>query len=264
MVKKYIQWVAPVSAIAYTHTRVERSTDGGSNYAEFTVLNDPSWTSNGIPIALSAAVDLIGDSGYYYRIRFYDSVNAVFSDYSTPMRGSDFRGYCTIDDVRNFTNVQSAEYSDTAIQMFIDTTTRRIDLKMGRTWQGVQTVVDSLIDGDGSDTLMLPHGDIGTISALAFDVSGDGQWTTIPVTDLYLYNEQGFCALKTSTATYKNFPKYRQSIKISYTWGNEDPTEDIRSLCLLMVANMMKLDNTRLASIEEIFGEQHRARFSIP
>jgi hypothetical protein len=247
-VKKYITWVAPTSQEAYTHTEVWVSTGGA--YTEFTTANDPNYTADGIVIANSYAVDKIGASGNYYKIRFYDNVGLVWSDYSEPMRGSDYRGYCSILDVRNYTNVQSAEYSDAAVQMMIDTNTKSIDTYTGRTWQGVETETDAYFDGNGRRFMHFDN-DISAVTSLAIDDDDDGAYTAISAAQFYVYTDRGGIWLK-DDAEVETFVQGRLTVKMSYTHGHADPTDDVRHLCILMVANMMKMDNTRTSMIREL------------
>jgi hypothetical protein len=249
-VKKYITWVAPTSQEAFTHTEVWVSTNAGVTYTEFTTANDPNYTADGIVIANSYSVDKIGASGNYYKIRFYDNVGLVWSDYSEPMRGSDFRGYCSILDVRNYTNVQSTEYSDAAVQMMIDTVTATIDLDLNRTWQGVETSTDVYIDGNGRNYMFIDN-DLQTVTSLAIAETLNGDFTVIPSNMYYLYKDKGAILLDVD-ADPSVFTRNRRSVKISYTHGFADPTDQIRMLCILRVANIMKMDNTRTAMIEDI------------
>ena len=251
MVKKYLNWIAPGTEQAYTHTEVWKSTNQGVSWDEFTTANDPDYGADGILLGKTFAVDLVGDSGHWYKIRFYDNVNTVYSDYSDYMRGSDFRGYCTILDVRNYTNVQPGEYSDAAVQMLIDTCTSSIDNSCNRTWQGITTVTDAYLDGNGSSFLPISVSDLHTVTALAVDQEGHGTFTDITSTLFYVYTDRGGILLD-ALAEATLFPNGRRRVKISYTHGFADPTDTVRHLCILMVANMMKMDVTRTAMIREI------------
>jgi hypothetical protein len=251
MVKKYIKWIAPETAEAFTHTEIWKSTNQGVSCAEFTTANDPLYGADGMVITAVSAVDLLGAAGHWYKIRFYDNVGLVWGDYSEYMRGDDFRGYCTILDVRNYTNVQTQEYSDAAIQMLIDTCTSSIDVFTGRTWQGVVTVTDAYLDGNGRNYMQVDN-DLQTVTSLAIDQDGAGTYTTIATTDFYVYTDKGAIYLDQNNAAVKTFVQGRRSVKVSYTHGNADPTDDVRHLAILMVANMMKMDNTRTSVIEEL------------
>jgi hypothetical protein len=251
MVKKYLNWIAPTTDQAFTHTEVWKSTNQGVSWEEFTTANDPDYGADGILLGRTWAVDLLGDSGHWYKIRFYDNENEVYSDFSDYMRGSDFRGYCTILDVRNYTNVQTGEYSDAAVQMLIDTCTASIDSFCNRTWQGITTVTDQYLDGNGSNFLPISTPDLRTVTALAIDQDGAGTFTDISESLFYVYTDRGGILLD-DLAEVSTFPNGRRRVKISYTYGFEDPTDNVRHLCILMVANMMKMDTTRTAMIQEL------------
>jgi hypothetical protein len=250
MVKKYITWIAPTTAEGYTHVRVEKSSNGGVSYAEFTVSNDPDYTADGLVVTDTDAVDLVGASGHWYKIRFYDKTHESYSDYSLPMRGSDFRGYCTITDIRNYTNVQSSEYNDAAVQMMIDTVTSSIDLYCNRTWQGTEDATDVYLDGNGKNFMFIDN-DLQAITSLAIDDDGDGVYTAISSTLYYPYLDRGSLLLD-KDAEVSTFYKGRRTVKVSYTHGYADPPDEVRHLAILSVANMMKMDATRTAIIDEI------------
>lgn len=252
MVKKMIVFDLPEAHFAFTHTKVYRSTTGsGGPWTELTVTDDPHYTANGIPISYDYAIDNYGGNLYYWRLRFYDSINNVYSDYSLPMTLS-MRGYCTVEDVRDFTNIQEAEYSDNALQARIDQATAMIDMQTGRTWQGVQTTTDELRDGDGTTSLIMTQGDIGAVSKLA--VWDGGQYTTLASTAYTVLQFEGIIQLNLlpSGLIYNIFPKKRKIILMSYTWGNAVPDDKVKMLCILEVANMLKRDQVRSANIEEL------------
>jgi hypothetical protein len=89
------------------------------------------------------------------------------------------------------------------------------------------------------------------VTSLAIDETGDGTYTAITASLYYTYLDRGAILLD-DDAEVTLFTKGRRRVKISYTHGYADPTDDIRHLCILMVANMMKMDNTRTAMIEEL------------
>jgi len=249
-IKKYLTWVAPATAEAFTHVEVWKSVDAGVNYTEFTASNDPAYGVAGIVITDTDAVDLIGASDHWYKIRFYDNVNHVYGDWSDAMRGSDFRGYCTITDIRNYTNVQSAEYSDAAVQMMIDTCTASIDLNTNRSWQGIVAATDIYLDGKGTNFMFIDN-DIVAVTSLAIDDDDDGTYTSISASKFHVYPDKGAILLD-KDAEVATFTNARRSVKISYTHGFADPDDAVRHLCILRVANMMKMDATRTNMIEEI------------
>ena len=255
MVIKVLRWVLPSTAGGFTWTRIERSTDStdgiGGTWTEFTIANDPTYTADGMPIAVAYARDLVGESSYWYRIRFYDKTNAKYSEYSPALQGSEYRGYCTVEDVRNYTNIQITEYDDFSIQTLIDTMTATIDVDVGRTWQGYMHVTNELLDSDGQEIQDLPHADIQTLSAISIDEEGEGTFVSVTPSKVFTYKSSGYIALKYD-AEVTRFPIGRQRIKVSYIYGNSAPSEEVRMLCLLMVTGIMKMDITRIILIDDI------------
>ena len=76
----HITWEKPLPDATWTHVRIERSTSEAGSYTEIT-------TGSGQAIADSTYFDVTGTSSHWYKIRFYDSVNGVYSDYSAALQG---------------------------------------------------------------------------------------------------------------------------------------------------------------------------------
>lgn len=258
-----LKWVVPDTEFEWTNTRLFRSTDGEDPFVEVTDADVTNYvTATGLPIAQSYAHDRNGLTDYYYKLRFFDSVNNILSEFSEAMQAQDLRGYCTIEDVRNYTNLQAQEYSDEAVQLMIETISESIDKETGRTWKGVQTVADQYLDTDGSEIVQLPRSDIGSITAVAIDTGGTGTYTTVTTTHVHLYSLEGYIILNHRLAAVPNFPDARKSLKISYTWGNADPTAEVRLLALMMFANQIKVDTTRTERINKLLVQLRRNKIA--
>ena len=159
--------------------------------------------------------------------------------------------YCTIAEVRAFTRASATEFSDTAIYDMIKRTTSRIETLTGRYWSGTKTATNELYDGDDSDTLWMRNTDLISVTALSIDDNMDGVYTTITPSYVYVY-PTGWITLNRN-AQIAVFTAGPESIKVSYTYGNPYPTEDIREMCILMVANVMHYDKQREDMINRIF-----------
>lgn len=253
-----LRWIPPDTGFGWTHIRIERGTAQGGPFTELTSADITGYTASGLPIPAEPEVkDKTGSASHWYRIRFFDGT--FFSDYSDPMQAFDFRGYCTLEDLRSFTNLQDLEYDDAALQIIIDTVTDTIDTLTGRTWTSVKTVTNRKLDGDGTRELILPHGDIGSITALSIDSSESGTYTSLNVTnDIYVYTDEGKIVLKPQ-APVTRFPDNPQSVQVSYTHGNADPSPQVRELALLMATNLLSVDETRTAIIEKHLNALRRA-----
>jgi len=162
--------------------------------------------------------------------------------------------YTTVTDVRNFTGVSSSEFSDNAVYGLIRRSTNVIDELSGRTWRGVQTVTDELYDGDDTDMLWLDNTDIQSVTAVSIDDNQDATYTDITTTYVYVYSE-GYIILGRNAELTSFVAAGPQSVKVSYTHGIASPSETVRELCLLMVANKMHFDPERKKMIDSLLNK---------
>lgn len=261
-----LRWGTPDTSTGFTHTRVYRCATETGTYTELSSSDIAEYVAGkGVPISYDQAHDRTGGATYYYKIRYYDDVNLNYSDYSEIMRAYDFRGYCMVEDIRSFTNLQDTEYSDNAVQLMIDTVTRRIDYLTGKTWQGLQESGTIYLDSDKGKTLYLPHTDIHSLVLLEIDKDLDGTWTAVTLDYVDIYSAEGMIALDSdrhNDIEVKSFSEGRKCVKISYKYGNDDPTQEIRLLAILMVLQMIKLDGTREAVIASILEALKRRSIS--
>lgn len=234
-----LKWNAPDEGFRWTSTRIYRASSQAGSYTELTSSDVNGYVTNvGVPIVTTEVKDKVGTSASWYKMAFYDGSN--LGEYSDPIQGDSIRGYCTVEDVRNFTNVQKTEYSDGQLQMLIDTTTAEINSFTGRTWQGVETVTNEYYDGDGSGTLYLDHPDVQAISAIGIDELGDlTTYTALSATDYFLYGGRGKIVLNRKSSITA-FPDAERSVRVSYTHGNSEPTDEVKNLTLLIITQLLK------------------------
>jgi hypothetical protein len=159
--------------------------------------------------------------------------------------------YCSVTDVRRFTAVDSSEFSDDAVYAMIQNVTNRIDETTGRTWKGIQTVTDEYYDGDDTDLLWLNNIDLRSVTSVAIDDNLDGTYTSITIAKVHLY-EEGYITLDRN-AEITVFVVGPKTIKVSYIYGVSKPTETVRELAIMMVANQMHLDLQRKEVIDRTF-----------
>jgi len=151
--------------------------------------------------------------------------------------------YCSVKDIRDFTNVSSGEYSDTQLYMMIKMATSYVDDETGRTWKGIQTVTDEIQDGDGTDILSLDYSDIQSVTSVSVDTSGEGTYTTVSSDNTqtssgcFIYDTH---IVIDNRANITSFKAGVQSVKISYTHGFKKASEDIKLITIMIVSNMMK------------------------
>ena len=75
-----ITWLKPLSNAPWTHTQVLRSATENGTYSQISL----------VAISTSNYYDSEGTSTSWYKIRFYDSVNLIYSEYSNPLQGTIF------------------------------------------------------------------------------------------------------------------------------------------------------------------------------
>lgn len=158
--------------------------------------------------------------------------------------------YVSTTEVRNFTLVQEAEFSDITLNQMILRATAVIDRLTGRTWKGVQTVSTEYYDGNDMDTLWLDHTDLASVTALAIDDNDDGTYTSVTTSYVHVYSE-GYITLD-ADAEVNRFNHGPKTVRITYTHGKAAPDEEIKYLCILMVANMMHYEAQRQNEINKL------------
>ncbi len=236
----YIRWSQPNSETAYTTAVIERATSSSGTYSALASQS----------ISDTTYYDATGSVSSWYRLRFYDGTN--YSEYTPSMQGIDTLGYLTIEEVRVILKLQTAEYSDSDVQLIINKATKRVDDILGRTWQGIFEVKNEFYDGDDSNILYLNKTDIRNVTALAIDESGDGTWTDIGVSSLEIYEEgKVFLNTEKTEAEVEYFTKGNNNVRVSYTHGNQQPTESIKDLCLLFIAQFVKSSQVRTELIDK-------------
>jgi len=160
--------------------------------------------------------------------------------------------YLTATEFRNITNLQTEEYSDAQINQMINAATVEIDLKTGRTWQGVTTVTNEYYDGDGTTELKLNKTDIASVSALSIDSNYDGNFVSITTTQLIVYPE-GRVLLDVArySPAVGSFTKGNKTVKITYTYGTSAPTDFVKNLCSMIVLQQLRPEQNLAETIDK-------------
>lgn len=100
-----LRWKAPDSAVTYNKTRVYRATSESGSYTYLTTLD----------ISTTEYYDTSGTTSHWYKVDFYYTTSGAASSLSDAIQGGDINAYCSIDDVRNITNISSSDLTDTQI-----------------------------------------------------------------------------------------------------------------------------------------------------
>lgn len=93
------------SDVTYDKTYIYRAATETGTYTELASQN----------ISDNVYFDKTGTTSDWYKVRFKDSVNNVWSDFSESMQGGTFYGYCTIADIRNLSGLTTTDISDSVL-----------------------------------------------------------------------------------------------------------------------------------------------------
>jgi len=237
-----VRFSQPDSDTTWTHSRVYRATTEGGTYAQI-----------GSDIASGTYYyhDVSGTTSLWYKVTYYDSANSIASDYSDAMQGGDTRGYTTVEELKKFSGVNTNEFSNDAVQNMIDQATNEIDKRTGRTWQETVSQSNEYYDGNGEKEMKLNRIDIQNITTLGIDDDDNDIFDTMSSSSPVWYDwyDNGRIILNAS-ASPSVFPEGIKNVRVTYTYGNSEPTEDIKHLCLLMVTDMLNPEARRTELIE--------------
>jgi hypothetical protein len=100
-----ISWQVPDTESTYNYVYIYRATSESGVYSQLASQL----------IADNTYYDMNGTTSHWYKVRFYDSVNILWSDYSTAIQGGFYGGYCSVDEVKEIAEIPS-EITD--IQLF--------------------------------------------------------------------------------------------------------------------------------------------------
>jgi len=103
-----IKWKAINPEATYTSARVYRSTSQAGSYSLIATqaIEDQSY------------YDCEGTTNSWYKVDFWSTCGA--SSLSDPIQGGTYRAYCTVEDVRNITNIKTNDLTDTEIANLIE------------------------------------------------------------------------------------------------------------------------------------------------
>lgn len=165
------KWQAPTSGSSWTSTRVFSSSSESGTYSELT----------NVAIGTYSYYHPTGTSSTWYKVKYYDSVNAIESAFSNALQGADDFGYCSVDDMRKLSDITSDELDDSGLYDVITYATKLLN-------RDIQIYIEdekiSYINGekenlvDGSNTIFY------TKNVFIGDADDDGE---IDIDGLYAY-----------------------------------------------------------------------------
>lgn len=101
-----LKWKIPSdSDVDYDKAYIYRAT---SKTGTYTSIANQNITDN-------VYFDIDGTTDNWYKVRFQKSSTSEWSDYSEPLQGGTFYGYCSVDDVRRLSGLTSSDITDSEI-----------------------------------------------------------------------------------------------------------------------------------------------------
>lgn len=169
-----IEWNRIEPEATYTLARVYRSLSRDTGYVMIATL----------PIESVTYYDIDGTTLHWYKVDFYDTVALKASSLSDPIQGGTFRGYCTVQDVRAITNVNSSDVTDTNLANLIDMAGSQLnhDIQVYRFEERIMRIDDTrpnTIDGTNKQFFVRfwPIGDMNNDK-------------TVDISDVHVYTVQ--------------------------------------------------------------------------
>ncbi len=141
-----LKWKIPTdSDVSYDKAYIYRSTSKTGTYTE--IANQS--------ISDNVYFDIDGTTSNWYKVRFYNSSTSDWSDYSEPLQGGSFYGYCTVDDVRKLSGLTSSEISDSDLFDLISFAQAQINSELNYTVHNeeiawISNEKDNTIDGSNT------------------------------------------------------------------------------------------------------------------
>jgi len=229
-----LKWKKITSEATYNLVRVYRASGDSASY-------DLIHTQE---IYDNTYYDPAGIGSYLYQVEFYDSVTGDVSAKSDPIRGGTYYGYCTVDEIRQTTNLKESDVSDTHLATLIEFcgTQLNADMNIKETDELVQYIdAEKGNDQDGVNstfyTKKYPIADsdnnfrITTADIQAYQIDQDGNRSELTVTQIH-----------TATGQFRldNAPDSTVKIYIDYSHCQRiiDPPDTLVKMgCILLTAS---------------------------
>lgn len=246
-----LKWKIPTDPdITYDKTYIYRSTSQLGVYTEITNQ----------AIADNSYFDIDGGANNWYKIRYFNSSSSKWSEYSDPMQGGTFRGYCTPDDVRLISGLTTTNINDTYLAELIEYSTAQInsDINISVIREKVEWIDDTREnDIDGSNTIFYVQnwkdyfiadydndGNIDIGDVITYKVASDGTETTTTVSSITA--SAGKFVLETA-------PESEYDLYVTYAYSPvlEDPPHPLVKLAAAQLAASLaytKIDVTKIQS----------------
>ena len=234
-----LRWKVPndiVTDTAFDKVYIYRATSETGSYTEITdqTISDNTYS------------DEAGSTTSWYKIRFYDSNTSNYSDYSDPMQGGTFIGYCSIQNFRAITNLDTSCINDSdaydliamaAYQINGDVNTKVFRERV----EYIDSTRTNYIDGSNTDFYIKNFkgkyladlnndSEVNTNDVIVYAVDSNGTESVLTVDSVDVDD----CKITLSEA-----PTSDKTLYITYAWSYVDeslPDNQLRMACAFLTA----------------------------
>ena len=244
----YIAFEIPNTETSYTYALIQRSLEQSANYSGLvtqSILNNTYY-------------DETGTSSHWYRMRFYDDTNEIYTSYSDPFQVED-EFYCTPREVASFmgrpTFTDSTNPTRYEVEQIIKDMCDQVDEKTHNTWRKTRVTnethdvrIQDRYQGYGAYpydystriALYLKHRDIRPFVAGTnkIEVWDGTSWVDFITTytegraqDYWINYERGIIYF------VNHYPlRQRSNVRVTYDYGKTSVEGDIRMATIMLTA----------------------------
>ncbi len=231
-----VKWALPdTDEVTYDTTEIHRATSEAGSYSLIASQ----------AIADNTYFDIDGSSTNWYKVRF--ELDGTYSDFSEPIQGGKFNGYCSFDDVRDIAGVPTTTTDSQIFNLIKNFGIAQINRDVGIEWRDERVRYISSErqnDIDGSNTTFYarnwPLGDLDNDGIVdeddleLYSLDSDGtrtEFTVSSVDDVWLSK----FTLTTAPTDSRLFIQRYRSVQVE-VYPNVDPL--IRMACAQFVGAM--------------------------
>ena len=230
----YLEWTKPETGSGYDTVRIWRATSETGTYS---LIHTQGISDN-------SYYDIDGTTSMWYKVTFYVSTTEKESSYSDAIQGGTTARYCTPNDVRDITNLESGDITDTQLYKIITFAGNQLNSDMNNYVQDERITYISHskqneIDAENTTfyTRHYPIGDsTGDQAVTTSDIEvnkilqSDGTKSNVAISSITANTGQ-FVTSTTISADYDLYITYRNApLSVS------DPNPLIRTACALLSA----------------------------
>jgi hypothetical protein len=168
--------------------------------------------------------------------------------------------YLSVQEYRDFTNLQDSEYTDTQLGSIINSIESWFDNEITNHILYDHDAVTEYRQGNGTDEIYTNYYPVQEFESVGIDDNDDGSFTNIDLTDMCTNTDTGQILLNgdADVSTFRKSWNKKNNIKIVYTPGVSEVPQFVKSLIVRAVANMLNKQPLNTGIEDEIDGLKDR------